>query len=147
VLGREAVADCEIGSYRVPARSTIYMSPWVMHRDPRWFGSPESFLPERWLDGLAARLPRFVYFPFGGGPRVCIGDRFATMEAVLVLATIARRFRLERTSDAEVVPFPSITLRPAGGVWMKLSRREPMSIGVRETPSSELRETPSSEAS
>jgi hypothetical protein len=69
------------------------------------------------------------------------------MEAVLILATIARRFRLERTSDVQPVPFPSITLRPAGGVWMKLSRREPMSIGVRETPSSELRETPSSEAS
>jgi cytochrome P450 len=142
VLGREAVADCEIGSYRVPARSTIYMSPWVMHRDPRWFGNPESFLPERWLDGLAARLPRFVYFPFGGGPRVCIGDRFATMEAVLILATIARRFRLERTSDVELVPFPSITLRPAGGVWLKPTRREPMSVGVRETPSDELRETP-----
>ncbi len=142
VLGREALADCEIGGFRVPKGATIYMSPWVMHRDPRWFGSPESFLPERWLDGLAARLPRFVYFPFGGGPRVCIGDRFAMMEAVLILATIARRFRLERTSDAEVVPFPSITLRPEGGVWMKLSRREPLPAAQSPELPNELRETP-----
>ena len=142
VLGREALADCEIGGWRIPARATVFMSPWVMHRDPRWFGSPEKFLPERWLDGLAARLPRFAYMPFGGGPRVCIGDRFATMEAVLILATVARRYRLERISDDEIVPFPSITLRPQGGVWMKLSQRQPMPTGDRPTPESELRETP-----
>lgn len=142
VLGREALSDCEIGGWRVPARATIYMSPWVMHRDPRWFASPEKFLPERWLDGLAARLPRFAYMPFGGGPRVCIGDRFAMMEAVLILATIARRYLFERVSDAPVIPFPSITLRPEGGVWMKLSRRGAAATGLRETPASELRETP-----
>ena len=142
VLGREAIEDCEIGGYNVPARATIYMSPWVLHRDPRWFVEPEKFLPERWLDGLAARLPRFAYMPFGGGPRVCIGDRFAMMEAVLILATISRRYRLERTSDAEIVPFPSITLRPEGGVWMRLSQRQPMPIESRTTPVSELRETP-----
>jgi len=142
VLGREAIEDCEIGGYNVPARATIYMSPWVLHRDPRWFVEPEKFLPERWLDGLAARLHRFAYMPFGGGPRVCIGDRFAMMEAVLILATISRRYRLERTSDAEIVPFPSITLRPEGGVWMRLSQRQPMPIESRTTPVSELRETP-----
>jgi hypothetical protein len=85
--------------------------------------------------------------PFGGGPRICIGDRFATMEAVLVLATIARRFRLERTSDADVVPFPSITLRPEGGVWLKLSRREPLPVPRPEDLASESRETPSSRSS
>ena len=141
VLGREAVADCEIGGWQIPAGATIYMSPWVLHRDPRWFTSPETFLPERWLDGLAARLPRFVYFPFGGGPRVCIGDRFATMEAALILATLARRFRLERTSDAEIVPFPSITLRPEGGVPLKLVRRQPQSPPPAQDPSGDLRET------
>jgi cytochrome P450 len=144
VLGREALADCEIGGWRIPAGATVFMSPWVMHRDPRWFGSPEKFLPERWLDGLAARLPRFAYMPFGGGPRVCIGDRFAMMEAVLILATVARRYRLERVSDDEIVPFPSITLRPQGGVWMKLSQRQPVPTGDRATPESELRETPAS---
>ena len=148
VLGREAIDDCEIAGFRVPARATIYMSPWVLHRDPRWFVEPDKFLPERWLDGLVARLPRFAYMPFGGGPRVCIGDRFAMMEAALILATISRRYRLERTSDAEIVPFPSITLRPEGGVWMKVSRRsdpskETLPVDPRQTPSSDLRETPS----
>jgi cytochrome P450 len=142
VLGREAVADCEIGGWRVPAGATIYMSPWVLHRDPRWFSSPEKFLPERWLDGLAARLPRFVYFPFGGGPRICIGDRFATMEAALILATLARRYRLERTSEAEIVPFPSITLRPEGGVPLKLVRRQPKSPPSAQDAPVDLRETP-----
>jgi cytochrome P450 len=144
VLGREAVGDCEIGGWRIPAGATVFMSPWVMHRDARWFASPEKFLPERWLDGLAARLPRFAYMPFGGGPRVCIGDRFATMEAVLILATVARRYRIERTSEAEIIPFPSITLRPEGGVWMKLTRRQPIPVGVRESDGGDLRETPAS---
>ena len=144
VLGREAVADCEIGGWKIPRGATVFMSPWVIHRDARWFASPEKFLPERWLDGLAARLPRFAYMPFGGGPRICIGDRFATMEAVLILATVARRYRLERTSEAEIVPFPSITLRPEGGVWMRLVQRKPMPIGVRESDGDDLRETPAS---
>jgi cytochrome P450 len=146
VLGREALVDCEVGDLAIPKGATVFMSPWVMHRDERWFASPEKFLPERWLDGLAARLPRFAYMPFGGGPRVCIGDRFATMEAVLILATVARRYRLERTSEAEIVPFPSITLRPEGGVWMKLVKRQPMPIGPRQSDPSEERETPSSES-
>ncbi|HEX9149267.1 MAG TPA: cytochrome P450 [Thermoanaerobaculia bacterium] len=142
VLGREALADCEIGGWRIPAGATVFVSPWVMHRDRRWFASPEKFLPERWLDGLGARLPRFAYIPFGGGPRVCIGDRFATMEAVLILATVARRDRLERTSAAEIGPFPSITLRPEGGVRMKLSRRQPMTTGTAQAAEDDLRETP-----
>lgn len=145
LLGREAVAGCEMGGWRIPAGATIYMSPWVLHRDPRWFASPEKFLPERWLDGLAARLPRFVYFPFGGGPRICIGDRFATMEAALVLATIARRFRLERTSEAEIVPFPSITLRPEGGVPLKLVKRQRQSTPPAP-PADDSRETPAAPA-
>lgn len=142
VLGREALADCEIGGWRIPAGATVFVSPWVTHRDRRWFASPEKFLPERWLDGLVARLPRFAYMPFGGGPRVCIGDRFATMEAVLILATIARRYRLERTSEADITPFPSITLRPEGGVWMKLSRRQPAPIGTPQATEDDLRDTP-----
>jgi cytochrome P450 len=146
VLGREAIVDCEVGDLAIPKGATVFMSPWVMHRDERWFASPEKFLPERWLDGLAARLPRFAYMPFGGGPRVCIGDRFAMMEAVLILATVARRYRFERTSDAEIVPFPSITLRPEGGVWMKLARRQPMPVGETQPADSDLRETPAAES-
>jgi cytochrome P450 len=118
-FGREALADCEIGGYAVPAGTTVIVSPWVSHRDPRYFENPTAFRPERWSNGFAATLPRFAYIPFGGGPRICIGNRFAMMEAVLVLATVAQRFRLEWQRDRMVVPLPSITLRPKDGVWVK----------------------------
>lgn len=122
-LGREAINACEIGGYRIPAGATLFMSPWVMHRDPRYFDRPLEFRPERWANGTAARLPRFAYFPFGGGPRVCIGNRFAMMEAVLLLASIARRFRLALDPACKLVPFPSITLRAANGVRMNVAAR------------------------
>jgi cytochrome P450 len=117
-LGREAVGDCEIGGYSVPAGTTIFIVPWVLHRDARHFEFPTEFRPERWEGGLAKQLPRFAYMPFGGGPRTCIGNRFAMMEAVLILATIAQRFEL-RAQDERPEPFASITLRPKGGVWLK----------------------------
>jgi cytochrome P450 len=122
VVGRESLADCVIGDYDLRARSTVYFSPWVLHRDPRHFPDPEAFRPERWLDGSTAKLPKYVYVPFGGGPRVCIGERFAMMEGVLVLATILRRFRLEMAGP-DPVPFPSITLRPEGGPVMRVRKR------------------------
>jgi cytochrome P450 len=118
-FGREALADCEIGGYAVPAGTTVIVSPWVSHRNPRYFDESEVFRPERWDGDFAATLPRFAYIPFGGGPRICIGNRFAMMEAVLVLATVAQRFRMELAGDRPVVPLPSITLRPKGGVWVK----------------------------
>jgi cytochrome P450 len=122
VIGREALSDCVIGGYRVPARATVYFSPWVLHRDRRWFDSPEEFRPERWLDGSAARLPKYAFIPFGGGPRICIGERFATMEAVLMLATILGKFQLESVGP-DPVPLQSITLRPQGGPLMRVARR------------------------
>ena len=123
-FGREALADCEIGGYRVPAGATVFISQWAVHRDPRFFGADaEAFRPERWTAEFEAALPRYAYLPFGGGPRVCIGNRFAMMEAVLLLATVARRFRLPLASDREVAPFPSITLRPVGGVPVRLQAR------------------------
>jgi cytochrome P450 len=118
-IGREALKDCEIGGYRVPAGTTVYVSPWVMHRDPRWFDDPQAFRPERWDGNAARQLPRFAYMPFGGGPRICIGNRFAVMEAMLILATVAQRFRLEWQTGRPVEPMPSITLRPGGGIWFK----------------------------
>jgi cytochrome P450 len=119
VIGREAVEDCEIGGYPVPTGTTILISPWVIHRASIHFDEPMEFRPDRWSGGLARHLPRFAYLPFGGGPRICIGNRFATMEAVLILATLMQRFRLELQREREVVPFPSITLRPKGGIWVK----------------------------
>jgi cytochrome P450 len=122
-IGREAVEDCEIGEYFVPAGTTIFMSAWVLHRDPRWYEEPLAFRPDRWEDGLADRLPRHAYMPFGGGPRICIGNSFAMMEAVLILATVARRFEVRPASDQPVIPFPTITLRPRGGVPLQVARR------------------------
>lgn len=118
-FGREALADCEIAGYAIPAGTTIIISPWVLHRDPRYFERPTEFRPERWTEEFARQLPRSVYLPFGGGPRICIGNRFAMMEAVLILAAVAQRFRLEWQRDRPVVPLPSITLRPAGGIWVR----------------------------
>jgi cytochrome P450 len=133
-IGREALADCEIGGYRVRAGTTVYASPWVMHRDPRWFDNPQAFRPERWAGGLAKELPRFVYMPFGGGPRICIGNRFAMMEAVLILATVAQQFGLAWQTDRPVQPKPSITLRPGGGVWVKLVSRSTTAIDIEHQP-------------
>ncbi len=122
VLGREAIEAGEIGGFAVPAGTTVFVAPWVLHRDPRYFDAPGEFRPERWLDGLQGRLPRGAYLPFGGGPRLCIGQSFALMEASLLLASVARRFRLSLDEDRTVKPFPSITLRPWGGVPVTVTR-------------------------
>lgn len=123
VVGREAVAPCEVGGYPVRPGVTVLMSPWVVQRDPRFFEEPEQFLPQRWLDGLAHRLPRYAYFPFGGGPRLCIGKDFALQESVLVLAAVARTFRFTLLPGREVVPWPAFTLRPRPGVPVIVARR------------------------
>lgn len=123
-FGREAVADCEIGGYAISRGTTLFLSPWVTHRDARYFEQPEEFEPERWENNLMKRLPKFAYFPFGGGPRVCIGNSFALMEATLLLAVIARKFTLRLAPHQAVVPVPSITLRPLSGIGMVVSARE-----------------------
>ncbi|HZC66281.1 MAG TPA: cytochrome P450 [Candidatus Dormibacteraeota bacterium] len=120
---RVAMEDHEIGGYHVPKGTGVSLTQWTMHRDPRWFTDPEVFRPERWEDGLAKRLPRFAYFPFGGGPRQCIGNTFALMEATLVLATIAQKFRFRLVAGHPVVPLPSITLRPRHGIRAFLEAR------------------------
>jgi cytochrome P450 len=122
-LGREAIDDCTIGGYHVRRGTTIFVFQWVVHRDPRYFDNPEEFRPARWADGLAQRLPRYAYFPFGGGPRMCVGSTFALMETALVLATVAQRFRMRLVPGAQVTPWPSITLRPRHGIQVKLSAR------------------------
>ncbi|KAF3889283.1 MULTISPECIES: cytochrome P450, partial [Nostocales] len=121
-VSREATRDCEIGGYSIPKGCTLIASQWVMHRDPRYFSNPEVFNPERWEDDLEKRLPRGVYFPFGDGPRICIGKSFALMEAVLILTTIAQAFQLELVSEREIELQPSITLRPKHGVQVLLKK-------------------------
>jgi cytochrome P450 len=123
-LARTVVSEIEVRGYRIPAGSNLVMSQWIMHRDPRYFSNPESFYPGRWLDEKSHKLPRFAYFPFGGGPRQCIGAAFAQMEAVLLLATIAQRFRLRAVPEHPVIPVPSFTLRPKHGIRMTIERRE-----------------------
>ena len=128
-LVRNPIKDCEIGGYRVPAGASVIMSPWVMHRDPQHFDEPERFNPDRWLDERTTGAPKFTYFPFGGGPRSCIGSTFAMMEAVLVLATIAQRYKIAVVQDRPVEPLPTITLRPKGGVRAVLTKN----LGIRQT--------------
>lgn len=123
VIGREAVEACELGGYRVPAGMTVLMSPWLMHRDARYFDQPEEFRPERWENDLLKRLPRIVYFPFGAGPRRCIGDAFAMMETVMVLATIAPHYRFTVAPGQDITPVPTFTLRPKDGIRAVLAKR------------------------
>lgn len=122
-IGRESIEPTEIGGYHILTGTTVFICPWILHHDERYFDEPMRFYPDRWMGDLARELPRFAYMPFGGGPRICIGQRFAMMEATLALATIVQRFRMEWQQDRPVTPFPSITLRPEGGVWVKLKSR------------------------
>lgn len=121
ILGRDARRTVEAAGWQLRKGATVLMSQLVMHRSPRYFDRPEEFLPERWL-GNPPELPQFAYFPFGGGSRKCIGDRFAWTEARIHLATIAARYRFElKSPDAVVHPEPIITLRPRGAVLMRTS--------------------------
>jgi cytochrome P450 len=122
-IGRAAQVPVEITGYAFPAGAEFVLSPWVVHRDGRIFEDPEAFKPDRWENDLQRRLPRFGYFPFGGGPRVCIGNRFAMMEAKLVLAGAIQRFRFDPTPETAINLFPSVTLRPRGGVRLRLAAR------------------------
>ena len=121
-ISRQATADCEVGGYSIPKGTTLIASQWVMHRDPRYFDQPGTFKPERWLDGLEKRLPKGVYFPFGGGPRICIGNGFAQMESVLITAAIAQAFKLELAPNQTIEPQASIALRPKHGIQVVLKK-------------------------
>lgn len=123
-VGREALNDCELGDYHVPAGTQLLMSQWVVQRDFRYFDSPEEFKPERWTAEFTGQLPKYAYFPFGGGPRVCIGQDFAIMEAMMVIATILRRFKLTLVNQQLVEPKPVILLRPGSRIKVHLAARQ-----------------------
>lgn len=123
LLPVKAVTDVEVAGHTVPAGTSVWMSQWATHRDGRWFPAPTAFRPERFLGDAAATIPPYAWFPFGGGPHVCLGSRFALVEAVLVLATIARRYRLALTTSAEITPQPLLTLQPGRDVLVRLTRR------------------------
>lgn len=122
-LGRLALTDCEIGGYVVPRKSLVLMSQFVMHRDPRYFPEPLRFDPQRWTAEARELRPQFSYFPFGGGPRRCIGEGFAWMEGVLLIAALAQQWQMRLLPNHPVVLKPVITLRPKHGMRMTVTRR------------------------
>jgi cytochrome P450 len=101
----------------------VIVSPYLVHHDPRWYEDPEAFAPERWAEGQGEKPPRHAYFPFGAGSRMCIGEPFARLEAILVLAAIAQRWRLRLAPGHPVELQPVITLRPRHGMLMRVERR------------------------
>jgi cytochrome P450 len=123
-LSRRALVDDEIGGYTLPAKSTILLCPYTTHRHPAFWEDPDEFNPERFLPERAAARPHFAYFPFGGGPRQCIGNQFALMEAQLILATIAQRYRLRLASQHRVEAEVVLTIRPRHGLPMALQSAE-----------------------
>jgi len=124
-MGRRVLADLEIAGYLVPAGSTAVMSQYIVHHDPRWYPDPYRFDSERWDPDRAAERPRFSYFPFGGGPRMCIGEDFAWMEGITLIAVLAQRWRLSLAPGHTVSLQPRITLRPLHGMKMTVHPRQP----------------------
>jgi cytochrome P450 len=123
-FAREPIDDITVGGYVVPKGSVVTVNTFALHRDPRFFGDPERFDPERFTAGWEERIPRFAYLPFGGGPRVCIGNGFAMMEARLILATIAQQCRLVLEPNQSVQPVQLVTIRPRGGLHMRVELRQ-----------------------
>ena len=123
-LGRLALEECDIGGYVVPKKSLVLMSQFVMHRDPRYFDDPLQFDPNRWSAEARESRPQFSYFPFGGGPRRCIGEGFAWMEGILLIAALAQQWQMRLVENHPVALKPVITLRPKFGMQMTVYRRQ-----------------------
>ena len=128
VTARIVDNDLTIGGYVIPKGSVAFVSQFAVHRDPRWFTNPLVFQPERWTPQFKASLPRYAYFPFGAGPRQCIGEPFAWLEEILVLATIAQRWRLRIAPGYSERLTGSISLRPKRGMPMTVHRRSSPSL-------------------
>ena len=122
-MARQSVGPDEIHGYPVPAKAIVMPSQWVTHRHPAYWDKPDEFRPERFLPGRAADRPKFAYFPFGGGPRVCIGNTFALIEGALVLAALAQRFQVRPADDREVEIDATFVLRPKSGVNLVVRKR------------------------
>lgn len=120
---RLAQRDVVVRGFTLPKGSVLAIAPWIVHRDERFFPNPECFDPDRWLPERSQSLPRHAYIPFSGGPRICIGNSFAMMETVLLLATISQRFRLPLLPGQQIVPQPSMTVRPKYGLLVQVDAR------------------------
>ena len=122
-FSRRALAEDELGGYVVPKGSLVFIIPFVIHRRPKLWPDPERFEPERFAPQTDGERPRFAYLPFGGGPRGCIGNQFALIEAQLIVAAVAQRFRVVLLPDQTIHPEPLITLRPSPGIRVAIERR------------------------
>lgn len=122
-IGRLALCDYEVGGYTIPPKSLVLLSQYVTQRDERFFPEPARFDPERWMPEAKESRPQFSYFPFGGGPRRCIGEGFAWMEGILLISTLAQQWRLRLAPGHRVEPMPVITLRPKYGMQMMVEKR------------------------
>ena len=122
-IGRRVLEDYQVGGYTIPANAMVVVSQFLVHRDPRWFPDPDLFDPDRWLPEVAATRPKFSYFPFGAGTRICIGEQFAWTEAILIVATLARRWRFWLAPKQRIAVQPRITLRPKYGIQMVVRDR------------------------
>jgi cytochrome P450 len=127
-MSRRAAVDLELGGWTIPAGAEAMVSQWVIHHDPRWYPDPFRFDPERWAPESAATRPRLAYYPFGAGPRICIGEDFAWAEATIVLATLSGRWRFRLAPGHPIVPEPLITLRPKYGIRVIAEERRPGGI-------------------
>lgn len=123
VLARNAVTNCRVGEYEVPGGANVIVMPLVVQRDPAYFEEPDKFKPERWSAEFTSQLPKFAYFPFGGGPRQCLGSNFALLEVTVVLSMVLRRFHLALVPEQKIQPTGSFTLRPKFGLKMLLDQR------------------------
>jgi cytochrome P450 len=123
LLPRRARHDVTVGHYTIPAHAAVLISPFVVQRDARYFPDPDHFVPERWGDGAHAALPKYAWFPFGGGDRRCIGEPLAWLEGLIILAVLAQRWQMRRMSGGPVELEATINLRPRGGIQMRLERR------------------------
>ena len=124
IIGRMALEAHEIAGNHIPVGSLVMLSQYVTHHDSRWYPDPFRFDPERWRAEEKEKRPRFSYFPFGGGPRLCIGEGFAWMEGAIVLATIGQKWQLRLAPGHTVAPLPLVTLRPKFGMRMLVERRD-----------------------
>jgi cytochrome P450 len=120
---RFSAQDTRAGGYDIKQGDMVLMSPYVLHRDPRWFANPENFDPERFSEENAKSIGKYHYLPFGGGPRVCVGNSFATMELQIAVATIAQHYRLELMPNQRIEIEPLVTMRPKFGINMRLNPR------------------------
>jgi cytochrome P450 len=124
VVPRAVVAPLELSGYQLAPNSVVFLSIYNLHHDARWWEDPDRFDPQRFAPAREAHIPKYAYLPFGGGPRICIGNHFALMEAQILLALIACRFRLEHVGETRVTPLRRITTEPRGGLTMRVVRRQ-----------------------